>query len=171
MKACLSLLLGLSLLGSWCVAQDPPKPGPELKFLAECEGNWDVAFETQGVEMKGTASYKMALGGMWLSSTLEMDMGGMPFSGQGLDSYDPVKKKYVGLWVDSMSNSPITLEGTRSADGKKITMTGKGPDPTGQTVDYKTETEYVSKDKHIFKMWMGTLTGGEFMKAVYTRSK
>ncbi len=52
-------------------------------------------------------------------------------------------------------------EGSWSEDKKKIVMTGKGPDPSGKQVDYKTETEYVSNDKHIFKMWMGTTSGQE----------
>jgi hypothetical protein len=52
-----------------------------------------------------------------------------------------------------------------------ITMTGKGPSPDGTTTDYKTETEYVSKDKHVFKMWMGTTTGEPMMVATYERKK
>jgi hypothetical protein len=50
-------------------------------------------------------------------------------------------------------------------------MTGKGPSPDGTTTDYKTETEYVSKDKHVFKMWMGTTTGEPMMVATYERKK
>jgi len=63
------------------------------------------------------------------------------------------------------------LEGDRSSDGKKITMTGKGPAPDGTSTSYKTETEYVSKDKHVFKMWVGTTTGEPMMVAKYERKK
>jgi hypothetical protein len=151
------------------LAQEPPQPGAEHKFLAELAGDWDVTLDVEGGAMKGETKYKMIHGGLWLQSTLEMDMGGTKFTGQGLDSYDPVRKKYIGIWIDSMSTSPIMLEGERTKDGKTLSMTGKGPDQAGKIVDYKTETEYVSKDKHVFKMWMGKTTGNETMKATYTR--
>jgi hypothetical protein len=137
--------------------------------LAETEGEWDVTIDMEGAPMKGLCKYKMEHGGLWLTSTLEMDMGGVKFTGTGYDSYDPAKKKYVGIWIDSMSASPMTLEGELSKDGKKLTMLGKGPDQSGKTVDVKTETEYVSKDKHVFKLWMGDLKGAETMKATYSR--
>ena len=111
------------------------------------------------------------LHGVWLTSQLDMKMPEGPFTGQGLDTFDPIKKKFVAIWVDSMSATPVILDGNRSADGKKITMTGKGPAPDGTSTDYKTETEYVSKDKHIFKMWMGTTSGDPMMVATYNRKK
>ena len=80
-------------------------------------------------------------------------------------------KKFTGIWVDSMSVSPVMLEGERSADGKTLTMTGKGPGMDGKTTEIKTVTEYNSKDKHTFKMWMGQTTGDPVMSAVYERKK
>ncbi len=168
MNKCLLLLLSFLAIFP-AQAQEPPQPSPEHQFLAESAGDWDVTFEMEGAQMKGDSKNKMAHGGLWLSSMLEMDMGGVKFTGQGLDSYDPVRKKFVGVWVDSMTTSPIMLEGDRSKDGKTLTMTGKGPDQSGAIVDYKTETEYISKDKHIFKMWMGKTSGAESMKATYVR--
>jgi hypothetical protein len=153
------------------VAQETLKPGAEHAFLAETEGDWIVTMSSPGGDITGKGSYKMAHSGLWLTSQLEMKMPEGPFTGTGLDSYDPVKKKFVAIWVDSMSATPIILEGDRSADGKKVTMTGKGPGADGTSTAYKTETEYVSKDKHVFKMWMGTTTGEPMMVATYVRKK
>ena len=167
-------VLGICVLFSCAtsiVAQESIKPSAEHAFLAETEGEWNVTMASPGGELTGKGSYKMAHNGIWLTSQLEMKMPDGPFSGSGLDSYDPVKKKFVAIWVDSMSATPITLEGDRSSDGKKITMTGKGPAPDGTLTTYKTETEYVSKDKHVFKMWMGTTTGEPMMVATYVRKK
>ncbi len=170
MKTLLNSAVALLLVLNVASAQEMIKPGPEHKFLAETEGEWTVKME--GVEDSvGKATYKMAHGGLWLTSTLDMKMPFGPFTGQGLDSYDPVKKKFTAIWVDSMSTTPIILSGERSQDGKKITMTGKGPAPDGSLTDYKTETEYVSKDKHVFKMWMSDLAGQPMMVATYERKK
>ncbi len=70
-----------------------------------------------------------------------------------------------------MSSSPVTLEGDRSKDGKTLTMTGKGPGMDGNVTDFKTVTEVVSKDKHVFKMWMGDTQGDPVMTIIYTRKK
>lgn len=166
-----SLVLAILLFAELGSAQEMIKPGPEHQFLAESEGEWTTKMLGTGDDTLGKATYKMAHGGLWLTSTLDMKMPFGPFTGQGLDSYDPVKKKYVSIWVDSMSATPIILEGTRSEDGKKVTMKGKGPGPDGTPADYKTETEYLSKDKHIFKMWMSNLDGEPMMTAVYERKK
>jgi hypothetical protein len=158
----------LVTFGSMLNAQDADK---ERAFLAESVGEWNVSIGTPGSEMTGTCTYKTAHNGMWLESKLDMKMPDGPFTGQGFDSYDPAKKKFVGIWVDSMSAAPLILEGTRSTDGKKVTMTGKGTAPDGAQVDCKTETEFVSKEKHVFKMWMGSTTGEPMMVATYTRKK
>jgi len=171
MKIVTHALFLLLCLGSSLTAQESIKPGKEHAFLAEAEGNWSVTIASPGGDMAGKCVYKMAHNGVWLTSQLDMKMPDGPFSGQGLDSFDPIKKKFVSIWVDSMSATPMMLEGDKSPDGKKITMTGKGPAPDGTSANYKTETEYVSKDKHVFKMWMGTTTGDPMMVATYERKK
>ena len=50
-------------------------------------------------------------GGLWVLSKFEGDFGGMKFEGRGQFGYDPIKKKYVGTWIDSMSPTLSVLEG------------------------------------------------------------
>ena len=66
-------------------AQEPARPGPEHEVLKKMEGNWDLTMKFGGMESKGTVTYKMDLGGLWLVSALESDLGGQKFSGRGLD--------------------------------------------------------------------------------------
>lgn len=147
-------------------------PGPEHEWLKEQEGEWEFKMVGGGQEMVGSVTYKMGLGGLWLVSDLEVDMGGgFKFVGHGLDTYDPTKKKFVNIWVDSMMAAPIVSEGELSADKKTLTMLGKGPGQDGKTVEYKMVTEYKDKDTHIFKMWSGDLSGDPMMTATYTRKK
>jgi len=169
MKSKLVALLGVFVFAlNQAFAQEPLQPGKEHEFLKEVVGEWDVTFDGN---MKGKSVYKMTHNNLWLESKVEMDMPQGKFTGQGLDSYDPVKKKYVGIWVDSMSASPLIMEGDWDPATKTITMAGKGPDPEGKIVDYKMSTEYKDKDTHFFKMWMGNLQGDPMMSATYKRKK
>lgn len=163
----------LLMLGSASLSMAQfPQPGKEHEFLKQSEGEWEIKMEAGGTAASiGTAKYKMGMGGLWLVSDVEMDMQGTKFSGHGLDSYDPAKKKYVAVWTDSMSTMPIVTEGEMSADMKTLTMTGKGPGQDGKETDYKMITEYKDKNTHVFKMWSGTLTGDPMMTLTYTRKK
>ena len=128
------------------VAQEPPKPGPEHEVLKKLVGTWDTTMKFGGMEIKGVVTYKMDLGGLWLLSSLESEIGGMKFQGHGMDSYDLIKKKYVGVWVDSMSTSPLVMEGTFDKEKKTLTMTGEGPGMDGKPTKYKTVSEWKDDD-------------------------
>ena len=136
-------------------AQEPPKPGPEHAMLKKHEGTWDTVMKMAGMESKGTAVYKMELGGLWLMSTFEGEIFGSKFTGKGLDSYDPAKKKFVGVWVDSMSTSPLTMEGTYDEGKKTLTMEGMGPGMDGKPTKYKGVSEMKDDDNTFFSMYMG----------------
>jgi hypothetical protein len=151
---CLSVIAAL-IAAPTCFGQEPPKPGPEHEVLKKMEGTWDATMKGGGMESKATMVYKMDLGGLWLSSTLEGEAGGMKFQGRGFDGYDPNKKKYVGVWVDSMSSSPMTMEGTYDKEKKVLTMSGDGPGFDGKPTKYKSVTEFKDADNMVMSMWMG----------------
>lgn len=163
-----SMLTTMIALCGLTSAQEPIKPGKEHAFLKELVGEWDITFDGN---LAGKSVYKMAHNDLWLESHVEMELPQGKFTGQGLDSYDPIKKKYTAIWVDSMSTSPIVMEGDLDAATKTLTMIGKGPDPEGKIVDYKMSTEYKDKDTHFFKMWIGNLSGDPMMSANYKRKK
>jgi len=135
------------------LAQEPPKPGPEHEKLKELAGTWDATMKMGDTESKGTMVWKVDLGGLWLTSQFEGEFGGEKFTGKGFDSYDPIKKKYVGVWVDSMSTSPMVSEGTYDKDGKVLTMTGEGPGMDGKPMKYKMTTEHKDKNTMVFTMF------------------
>lgn len=152
---CAALVIAGLLMAPSTKAQEPPKPGPEHALLKKHEGTWDTVMKMAGMESKGTAVYKMELGGLWLMSTFEGDFGGMKFTGKGLDSYDPAKKKFVGIWVDSMSTSPLVMEGTYDKEKKTLTMSGDGPGMDGKPTKYKAVSEMKDDDNIHFAMYMG----------------
>lgn len=153
--------------------QEVPKPGPEHERLKELEGNWDAVMDMGGQKTKATAAYKSICNGMWLESNFEGDLGGMKFQGHGLDGYDQNKKKYVGIWVDSMTSAPLQFEGSYDLKTKTMTMTGTSHGPDGNPQKFKTTTETKDKDHFTFKMYMVPAEGQEQLAFTieYTRRK
>ena len=165
-----AIAIAIALLASATRAQEPPKPGPEHAFLKKMEGKWDLTMKFGDMQSKGTVTYKMELGGLWLASNLEGDLGGMKFQGKGLDTYDAAKKKYIGIFCDSMGTTPMIMEGTFEKDKKTLTMTGDGPGMDGKPTKWKSVSEYVDDNTMNFSMFVGDAKDPMFT-IVYKRNK
>ncbi len=153
MKRVFAFLVGTALLlGTSVRAQPPaPKPGAEHEKLKAYEGKWKAKVKFGDKESTGVMSLKMDLGGLWLISHYKDDSGF--FSGRGLDSYDPVTKKYISVWVDSMSTLPMTLTGGFDKAGKKMIMTGETRGMDGKKVKMKTASEMTDRDHLVYSMY------------------
>ena len=171
-KAILGLLVCLAGAGV-ALGQEFPKPGPEHDKLKELVGEWDAVMEMQGQKSKATATYKSICGGMWIESDFEGDLGGLKFQGHGLDGYDLKKKKYVGVWVDSLESAPMHFEGDYDPKSKLLVMTGESLGMDGKPQKFKTTTETKDKDHFTFKMYMVQPEGKEQLAFTidYTRRK
>lgn len=130
------LAFGTSILG---VAQQPtpPTPGPEHEKLKQLVGTWDVSAVSGDNSFRGTMVWKLDMGGLWLAGSFEGEFAGQKFSGRGFDTYDPNKKKYVSVWIDSMSTSPAVFEGNYDPSGKVLTMEGEGPGEDGKPTKFR----------------------------------
>lgn len=135
--------------------QEPPKPGPEHAILKKLEGSWDLVLKAGGSETKGTVTYKLELGGLWLVGVLDAELFGAKFQGKSLDTYDPAKGKYVSLWVDSMGPQPVITEGAYDKDKKTLIMTGTGPGMDGKPTAYKSVTTFADDNTTQFAMYVG----------------
>jgi hypothetical protein len=149
-----TMSLGMLALAARLTAQQPPevKPGPEHQLLKESEGTWDATVKSMGGESKGTASFKIGLNGLWLLEHFKGDFGGTPFEGVGATSYDPAKKKYVNVWLDSMSTSPMLSEGTYNKATKTMTMTGAMPMPDRKNMKVTMVTVAKDADTKTFRL-------------------
>jgi len=150
----------------------PPKPGPEQEKLERFVGDWDCAVDFMGQETKSTASYKMGFGGFWLTEHVKGEFGGQPFEGRATTGYDPLKKKYVSTWIDSMGLAMMISEGSFDKDGKTYTETGEMPGEDGKTQKVKSVFEFPDKDKILFTMYaVADGKDQQMMKITYTRKK
>jgi hypothetical protein len=136
-------------------SQEMPKPGPEHKVLKALEGTWVTTMKAGGKETKGTATFKMELGGMWLVGSMRGELFGAKFEGKSLDSYNAAKKKYVSVWVDSMAGSPVLMEGTYDREKKVLSMAGEGPGMDGKPTKYRSLTKAPDADTRVMTMWAG----------------
>jgi hypothetical protein len=147
-----------------------PKAGPEHAVLKKMEGTWDTMIKMAGQESKGSATYKMDLGGLWLASTFEGDMMGEKFSGRGFDTYDAGKKKYVGVWFDSMSTTPMVMEGNYDAAKKTMTMVGEAPGMDGKMTKHRMVSTMPDDNTMNFAMYVADAKEPAFT-IVYKRKR
>jgi hypothetical protein len=145
----------LALVAPAVRGQEPPKPGPEHEVLKKMEGTWDLLMKFGGNEAKGTVVYKMDLGGLWLTGALETELFGSKFQGRSLDTYDAGKKKYVGVWIDSMATQPMILEGAYDKDKKTLTLSGDGVGMDGKPAKYRSVSTFADDNTINFSMYIG----------------
>ncbi len=141
---------------SLLLAQEPPKvtaPQKEHEWLQQFVGEWESDLEASAgpgqpaMKCQGTMKSR-ALGGFWVLSEMEMDMMGMPMKAVQTLGYDPQAKKYVGTWVDSMSNHMWKYTGAIDKGGKILTLEAEGPNfmLEGKLSMYRDVYEFKSKD-------------------------
>ncbi len=155
------------------------QPGDAHNYLKSMEGSWKAAGKfwmkpgEPPVEAPGVATNTLILDGRFLQTTYEGDFGGMPFHGMGLDGYDNLNEKYVGIWTDTMSTMMIVFSGSLDSSGKIREMFAEYTSAmTGKPTKSKGVTTVVSENEHRYEGWhMGD--DGEWTKAieiVYTRA-
>jgi len=162
MKALLlapALLIALALSPSPDnhAAKPPQGPTAEHKKLSKQVGTWNAELEymdMDGTPMKssGISVRKQPLGSYWLIDNFQANVMGQRFRGQGTTGYDPLKKKYVGTWVDSMTPSMMVIEGNYDETGKILTMEGMGVDNAGRPAKTRLVTTMSDKDTYVFEM-------------------
>lgn len=168
LRALLASVAFLSLVPS-AHAQELPKPGQEHAHLTRLVGVWDAETEAG----RGTMTYQMGLGGLWLIGDFEGEFGGLKFQGKGLDTFDSATKKYRSVWVDSFTTSPRIMEGNLDRDDKVLTMTGEGRGPDGKPIKFKSITEIQDADTVNFSLFLVEKDGQEqpMVKIKYKRKK
>lgn len=161
-------------------AAQMPGPTAEHERLKADVGTWDAKmklYPASGEEptvTDATETIELGPGGLWILSKFECEMMGMPFVGHGVNGYDPVKKKYVGTWVDSMNPYMMIVEGEYDPATKTTTSFAEGRDPmSGATIRYKQISRTIDENTRTFEM-LQPGEGGEYVKMMeieYTRQK
>ncbi|HYO08072.1 MAG TPA: DUF1579 domain-containing protein [Tepidisphaeraceae bacterium] len=154
-------------------------PGAEHERLKAMAGTFDavVTFAMPGMPeqtVKGKMTNEMILGGRYLRGEYAGEMMGQPFSGVQVFGYDRMKQKYVSSWMDSMSTSMMTAEGTADEAGKAITAKCSYDCPiTNSKRSMRQVTTITDNDHHTFETYESGPDGKETkaMTIKYTRAK
>ena len=176
---CLACLLPLAaVLSSAAVADAQVVQVTEQHKVFEAEvGTWDaqVTMFIPGVAepmtSKGGEINESFAGGLWLISRFDMEFGGQEFKGRGQFGYDPVKKKYVGTWIDNMTSHLATLEGDYDASTKTMTMMMHSTGPDGEPMVAKTISKMNEDGTRTYTMFQKE-DGDEWIKmmeVIYTK--
>jgi hypothetical protein len=157
------------------------KPGPAHEAMKKSVGKWDCAVKVfaggpgaPAQESKGKATIRMMLGDKYQVQEFEGEMMGMPMSGFGMTGFDNTRKQYVGTWADTFGTSISYMTGSKSPDGKIITMFGTMDEPMtgemGKTVKYV--TRFIDDNTFKFEAWE-VMYGSDFIafEITYTRAK
>jgi hypothetical protein len=170
MRRMIAAVTAAALLAVPAFSQQPPKPGPEHKMLKLREGTWETTMKAGGMEYKGTVTFKMELADLWLVGSMESDLAGQKFFGKSLDTYDAGKKKYIGIWCDSMGTTPLMMEGSFDAAKKTLTLIGEGPGMDGKLTKWRSVSAMPDTSTIEMSMYVGD--GKEPMfTVIYKRKK
>lgn len=152
-------------------------PGEPHKQFESLAGSWTTTTKEWMEPGKpptastGIAEMKMLLDGRFLQQDFTSEMMGQPYTGMGITGYDNLRKKYVSIWLDTMSTGPFMMEGTANVDGKTITLKGQHAEPGGGHMTHRAIWKIVDNNTQTFDMY-GTHQGGKEMKEMeitYTR--
>jgi hypothetical protein len=174
MNAALRLAPALTLLfAAGALAQAPPVPGPEHEILKRDVGVWDVVVEmlfpgAPPMTMSGVETNTL-VAGRWLVSEFRAEMMGQAFEGRGITGWDPGKKVYTGVWVDSMGTSLNLAEASHDPGTNTLTGWIEMADPSGGKGRAKTETSWPAADTRLFKVFPPDGASDPFMKMTYTK--
>jgi hypothetical protein len=151
-------------------------PGEHHKLYEKLVGKWTYTGQffmgDTPTPFAGRAERKMILDGRFMTDHVFGDPP-MVFEGMGWSGYDNHKKKYVYVWIDSMTTSLMTGEGTYDPATKTLTMTSEGFDPAaGAIIKGKDTTKFVSDDE-VHHTFYKVVEGKEIktMEMKYQRAK
>lgn len=182
--ACLGLLASASMMHAGDKKKEtggePPisKPGKEVEMLANMAGTFDATVKMytepgkEPTSSTGTMTRSMIFDGRYLKEDFVGAFFGQTFKGMGILTYDSKKKKYVSSWIDSMSTSIITMEGTYDAAKKTFTMLGED-ESFGPKMKSRDTVRVISADEQVMEMYR-TPPGAPEMKVMeitYKRKK
>ncbi len=160
-----------------------PQPSPEHKIVMQDIGEWDAVVKLwineQGVADESVEpmvspgkEVNRKVGDFWCISTFTSEFAGMPFEGHAVTGFDPVKKKFVGSWTDSLSPTAMHMIGTYDEKTKTLTSQTKGVSMEGKEVIGKSTLVYKDAKTRVLTAYeIIDSKPVKSMEITYTRTK
>lgn len=176
--ASMSPLALLVATASGVVAQDFPQPTPAHKAMAREVGTWDASVRVWMTpdappETSAASETCKMLGGFWLVTEFNGDMGGIPFTGRSQMGYDADSGEYFATWIDSMAPAMYRTRGKYDVATHTLTLAGEGDDwMTGEPKRMKMITRYIDDNNKRFEIHESPIGSDDWRKTMeidYTR--
>ena len=153
----------VTLIGTDSVltAQELPTPSKEHEILMKDVGEWSITGKMllpNGFQEFTGEEKVEAIGKFWTVSHYSSDVfGGL--KGSATIGFDPLKKQFVGTWVDSFQPAVTQMQGTYDEKTKTMTFatTGRGLD--GKPLPGKIVIHYQDENSRTFTMMHKDPTG------------
>lgn len=134
-------------------------PMEEHKMLKMDEGKWQATISMWNEQNKVTAKYTAIetnemIGELWSIGKLQGQIAGTDFSGFATLGYDPVKKKYIGTWIDSTRPEITEMEGNYDSKTKTLVLFYTSLDQNGNPGKRKNVMIYQDKKTRDFTMFI-----------------
>lgn len=136
-------------------------PGPAQKMLAEGVGEWKSKMKmwqdpsAPPMEVEGTTTNEMILGGRYLKSVTRSTMMGMPFEGWFLLGCDNISKEVTVIWYDNMGTGTMIAKGAYDKETKTATLTGTTMEPTvGKEVPFRETFKFTDKNNQLMEYFV-----------------
>lgn len=147
-------------------------PSP-AEVLAMEAGIWDAAIEfppeapgKAPTRATGVQTNTFVTGNRWIKNDFAVDAR---YGGHGVWGYDPVKGKYVGIWVDSNQDYVRSDEGTYDASTRTMTWWSELRQPAPHPPAKYRMTEQFQGDTRVLTMTaIGAKSGKEFPMGTIT---
>ena len=159
---CLSLLVLFSALPNVAGPDEVSAVEPWALLGARCEqhdhlsqlvGTWDAKvtiYTLPGAPPEsatGTAEITEILGGRFVQTEFSGQFKGQKIEGLGINGYDRMKERFVGVWMDTLGTMIFSFEGECDEQGKVRTMIGQYDIPRlGDRRRTKTVTTVIDAD-------------------------
>lgn len=150
----------------------PVEPTAQHRWLERFVGRWESTSTcsmnpAQPVQGHGEEVVR-SLGGLWVVAEGRGEMGPMSMNYLMTLGYDAAKKKFVGIWVDSVTGVMWNYQGSVDETTNTLTLESEGPMPDGSTVKMRDTTVFVDANHRTFTsemqgpdgQWM-TMVSGE----------
>lgn len=143
--------------------QDPLRPAPQHELLRRRVGTWEVRlFAPDGaggrLESRGTLTVR-ALAEFHTVEDFEGDLFGQPLVGHGVNSWCPIRGRFLSTWTDSMTPAPMLLSGEYDAERRELSMSGECYGMSGTLEPCRVVTSFRDED-HIAWALHGAAPGG-----------
>src|SRR5262245_11053644 len=133
-------------------------------------GEWDVevTYVLPGGERRGSAQMRSAwvLNGHFVRQEYDAPMGDVVFSTWQFVGYDPVRKRFTILKMDSLDDAMLYADGELSPDGRVLTFVGQRSDMMTRTTGRLRQVLTLTDPDHFTLEWWLTGSNGREMKTV-----